>query len=212
MNFKLIFDYDGVLFNNKEAMNMVSRRSVEFVGKKLKISYPEACRINRIQYKIHGHTVKYLQSNNIDVSMQEFNDYVYGELDWDELGNYITANDVIRLIDLTNLNNFQNQKSILFTNAPEVWVENTLNLMGGDTSMFFDEVYCAESIFELKPNLCLYDSIEKKHPNDKLLFIDDGLLNVSNLGNRWATRHFTDSDTVYEAGIQLIQSGANCYL
>ena len=84
--------------------------------------------------------------------------------------------------------------------------------MGGEIDMFFDEVYSAESIYELKPGRVLYDLIEKDFPEEKLLFIDDSILNVSNLGERWSTRHFKETDRVYEAGAELIQTGANCYL
>lgn len=212
MNFKIVFDYDGVLFKNSKGMNMVSERATEYVSDKLNVSYSEARRINKIQYKIHGHTVKFLQKNGIKTSMEEFNDYVYGGLDWKEIERNLDVTDVMRFVDLSNLNNFQRQKSILFSNAPEFWVNETLNIMGGNTELFFDDVYCAESIYELKPNPCNYDLIERNYPNDKLLFIDDTLLNVSNLGERWATRHFKDTDNVFEVGTELIQTGANCYI
>ena len=212
MSYRLVFDYDGVLMRNKYALNSVSNRVTEYVSHKMNVTQSEARRINKIQYKIHGHTVKYLQQEGFDVSIDDFNDFVYGGLDYDDIREHIECSDILRWVDLTNLNTSQRKKSILFTNAPEIWVEKTLDFMGGKPEMFFDSMYYADSIYELKPNPVTYHVIETEYPDDKLLFIDDSIMNISNLSDRWSTKCFDEDDSIYEVGSNLIQTETNYYI
>ena len=116
--FKIVIDYDGVIFKNPHAMEVVSNRSAQFVSKKLKMTYANARMVNTTRYKVHGHTVNYLKSVGVNTTLEEYNDFVFNHIDWDDIEMNICDNDYEPIIDVHLLNKIQKQKSILFSNAP----------------------------------------------------------------------------------------------
>lgn len=199
-SFKLVLDYDGVIFKNPYAMEMVSNRSAQFVSKKLKMSYSNARMLNATRYKVHGHTVKYLNDIGTKATLEEYNDFVFGNLNWDQLKMNIIDADYDPIIDVLLLNKVQDQKCVLFSNAPRVWVDNTLKALGADQSALFDIMVTCETLDELKPNPTLYNVIEECYPDNQLLFIDDSILNIHGLGERWKSHWYKPSESLYTEG------------
>ena len=204
-NFKLVLDYDGVVFRNPYAMEMVSNRSAQYVSKKLKMSFSNAKMVNSTRYKVHGHTVKYLNDIGYDATLEEYNDFVFGEFDWDDLYRNVQDSDYDPIIDVLLLNKVQNQKCVLFSNAPRVWVNKTLEILGADQTALFDIIVTCETLDELKPAPTLYEDIEECYPEDDLLFIDDSILNLHGLGKRWKTHWFKPKESLYVEGCTLMK-------
>jgi FMN phosphatase YigB (HAD superfamily) len=206
--FKLVLDYDGVIFKNPHAMEAVSSSSAKFVSKKLKISYRGARAVNATQYKVHGHTVKYLQHIGVDTTLEEYNEYVFNNIDWGDLSLNIKHDDHEPIIDVYLLNKLQqHQKCVLFSNAPRLWVDKTLEALGTHTDILFDEVFSCETLDQLKPIMKVYEDIERHYPDDDLLFIDDSILNVRGLGARWKPHLFKSKDNLYQCGCKMLDDG-----
>jgi FMN phosphatase YigB (HAD superfamily) len=203
--FKLVLDYDGVIFKNPHAMEAVSSRSAKFVSKKLNISYKGAKTVNATQYKVHGHTVKYLQHVGVDTTLEEYNEYVFNKFDWDNLSLNIKDDDHEPIIDVYLLNKLQqHQKCVLFSNAPLMWVDKTLEALGTHTDILFDEVFSCETLDQLKPNMKVYEDIESHYPDDDLLFIDDSFLNINGLGSRWKPHWFKPTYNFYQCCCKML--------
>jgi FMN phosphatase YigB (HAD superfamily) len=206
--FKICLDFDGVIFKNPHAMKIVSNRSAQFVSKKLKVSYANAKLINSTQYKVHGHTVNYLIHTGVDTSLNEYNEFVFNHIDWDNVEMNLTNEDYEPIIDIHLLNKIQKQKSVIFSNAPRVWVDKALEKLGTHHNVLFDQVFTCETLNQLKPNNKPYEEIEEYYPNTDLLFIDDGILNLHNLGDRWKPHWFKPTDNIFQCGKKMINDGA----
>lgn len=205
--FKLVLDYDGVIFKNPYAMQLVSNRSAQYVSKKLKIPYANARMINTSRYKVHGHTVKYLQHIGINTTLEEYNDFVFNHIDWNDIEMNIINKDYDPIIDIYLLNKLQNQKCVLFSNAPRLWVDNTLEKLGTKQSVLFDEIFTCDSLEQLKPSKEPYTDIEECYPNTDLLFIDDSILNIHGLGERWKPHWFKPNENIFQCGCKMIEAG-----
>lgn len=205
--FKLVLDYDGVVFKNPHAMEAISNRSAKFVSKKLKMSFSNARMVNTTRYKVHGHTVKYLQHIGVDTSLEEYNEYVFGNIDWDDIALNLKNDDHEPIIDVYLLNKLQGQKCVLFSNAPRLWVDKTLEALGTHVDILFDEVFSCETLDQLKPNEKVYKDIERRYPDDDLLFIDDSILNIHGLGERWKPHWFKPTDNLYQCGYKILEDG-----
>ena len=205
MDFRLVFDYDGVLFNNQKASHLISERASNFVCMKLKIPLHEAREINKVTYKAFGHTLKLLEKQGVDTTLQEYNEYVYDDTIWDYIESKIKPNDYNNLMDVFALNEIQNGKSILLTNAPYEWVERSMDIVGMHPNTLFDNVYTPKTIDELKPNNIMYDSIASKYPHEKLLFIDNKIMNIEYLNHKWRTKLYQKHDSVFHTGCSLIE-------
>lgn len=203
--FKLVLDYDGVVFKNPHAMETVSSRSAKFVSKKLNMSYNDARMVNATRYKVHGHTVKYLQHLGIDATLEEYNDFVFNNIDWEDIASNIKNEDHESIIDVYLLNKLQKQKCVLFSNAPRLWVDKTLEALETHADVLFEDVFICETLDQLKPNIKVYEDIEKKYPDEDLLFIDDSILNIHGLGERWKCHWFKPKDNLYQCGHKMIE-------
>ena len=111
------------------------------------------------------------------------------------------------IIDIYLLNKLQNQKCVLFSNAPRLWVDKTLEKMGTKQNILFDEIFTCDSLEQLKPNKVPYAAIEEHYPDTDLLFIDDSILNVHGLGERWKPHWFKPNDTIFQCGCKMIEKG-----
>ena len=206
--FKLVLDYDGVVFKNPHAMETISSNSAKFVSKKLNISYSKARMINTKRYKVHGHTVKYLQHLGIDATLEEYNEFVFDNIDWKDIALNLRDEDHEPIIDVYLLNNLQyHQKCVLFSNAPRLWVDKTLAILGTYADGLFEEVFSCETLDQLKPNIKVYENIEKHYPDNDFLFIDDSILNIQGLGERWKTHWFTPKNNLYQCAYTMLGDG-----
>lgn len=205
--FKLVLDYDGVVFKNPHAMETISSRSAKFVSKKLKMSYSNARMVNTTRYKVHGHTVKYLQHLGIDATLEEYNEFVFNNIDWEDIALNIRDEDHEPIIDVYLLNKLQHQKCVLFSNAPRLWVDKTLEVLGTHADVLFEEVFSCETLDQLKPNIKVYENIEKQYPDDDFLFIDDSILNIHGLGERWKPHWFKPKDNLYQCAYTMLEDG-----
>jgi FMN phosphatase YigB (HAD superfamily) len=205
-SFKLVLDYDGVIFKNTHAMEAVSNRSAKFVSKKLKMSYNNARLVNAAHYKVHGHTVKYLQHIGVDTTLEEYNDFVFNNIDWNDIASNIKDDDFEQIIDVYLLNKLQVQKCVLFSNAPRLWVDKTLEALDIQADELFEKVFTCETLDQLKPNMKVYDEIEKHYPYTDFIFIDDSILNIQGLGERWKSHLFIPEENLYQCGYKMLEN------
>ena len=77
----LLLDFDGVIFDNPAANNIIIDKVNKFVASKLEhIPQNNIKEINKNLYATYGHTLLGLDAHyNIKVSIKEFNDYIYDD-------------------------------------------------------------------------------------------------------------------------------------
>ena len=73
---KVLLDFDGVVFCNKQIHQYVEHRSVEFVKHRWKLSDIEAKKTNKKSYKTHGHTCLGFEDANGEL-LQDYNNFVF---------------------------------------------------------------------------------------------------------------------------------------
>lgn len=203
--YKILIDYNDIIFKNKHALKHLNNRSTLFVSKKLNISYSEGVKIDKITNKTVGHTVTFLNNSGIKTTLEEYNEFVYDHIDWGAFKSHIKNSDYDPLIDIHLLNEFQKtQKCILFTNSPRIWVDNTLELLSTSSYTLFDDMVICQDTEELKPNDHMYDQIQKKYPGEELLLIDNSFLSVTGRGRYWRAYLHKHDDTIFTSAQKLI--------
>jgi FMN phosphatase YigB (HAD superfamily) len=173
MNSKaILLDMDGVIFRNHSAHKQISLRCESFVKKITKVKNP--IEINRYLYQTTGHTYLGLKKLGYNVTLEEFNKYVYSDLSiLDSVNNNIA---------LTNLKKRCMELQIpiyIFSNAPSIWCQTILHQMDCNIPIL-DFPY-------LKPTNQTYGYIQNQIPYKQLFFVDDSFINLLpvNENNRW---------------------------
>lgn len=195
----ILFDFDGVILKNDKLGKYIETKAAKYVQKKLKVSETNGVNLNKILYRVYGHTVvgvsKTLEIDYKDIT-QEFNEFVYKDLHYHTLLNStLSFIDTERLkylhegISVLKQNNLEQAYPVgLFTNAPLEWCINTMAFMGYDLNELFNEahIYTSDTCL-LKPQIDFYVHVEKqsqKHgwlPNGEhpIHFIDDSITNIT---------------------------------
>ncbi len=131
----LALDLDGVLYNHPRVARYVANRCVRYVAEELRISMAEAEPLNAMLYHEYGHTLRGMNKMfRTRRTLQHFNSHVY---DQDTLGCIARhakdpahvnrthdARDALRRCQAGGVDVY------VFSNAPAVWCEATLDAMG----------------------------------------------------------------------------------
>ena len=175
----LLLDLDGVVFKNHRAHDYVAHRCNKFVSHVTRIKNKEQARfINKSLYEKTGHTVLGLQAMGYNISVKEFNDYVYNKkLDLGEICNK-------ELVGLEKRCRAMNLDVYIYSNAPDSWVENVLTAMNTKIPTLGN--ITSEHI---KPNIESYNMVEAIFKNKPIMFVDDKMINIEPVLNRnnWTT-------------------------
>lgn len=176
---QVLLDFDGVLLRSKKASNMVAKRCASFVGSKMNIaSIDKSTNVNRYLYTNFGHTLLGLKALGYECSLQEFNDYVYGDIDYNELCEDIIRHEAFDNLGLQNLLD-QSENVYIFSNAPHSWIYNIMKSCCPNTLMkntkYIDTHNCLKTSRYLYHEICTRLS---RNDSDKLFFIDDSLKNL----------------------------------
>ena len=189
MNKVLLLDFDGVVFKHKSA-NIVSNRAARYVKNHVNVSNRDSHIINKYLYKSFGHTATGLMNMGYaDVSMEEYNKFVYNNIDYKKVFKNINQEDVE---DINKIVKFCKKKNIMlsiFTNSPPMWYNSILDCMKIDKSDFT----FIENKDLLKPDEGVYKLIDYLYEDkDKLYFVDDSFVNfIHTLSNpRWVNVMF----------------------
>jgi FMN phosphatase YigB (HAD superfamily) len=200
---------DGVVFNNKAALQKVATRATKYVAKRTGAHKPEAEMINSILYKTYGHTLIGLQKvYGVPITTTDFNTYVYDDdvlhtvdaIDMDADASLVKNSVDIRYVCKTCKKN--DIDVYVFSNAPQAWCAAILQKMQLDREIPLDNVIASDhDVFEgaLKPTKSVYDNMwnylshKMRDGSIQVHLVDDSFINMTPiLGNtRWKPVYFT---------------------
>jgi hypothetical protein len=198
----MLVDFDGVICKNRVASNRIIQKASLYTWMKMNtdktppILMREAEDICGNLYKGFGHTVLGLKAIGInDVSLKEYNDYVYNNINYGELRTDLMDFSEIKSLSLFCVNN--DIPIFLFTNAPKTWYCNILreheDILENMTDIRDVIGVSDDDENHLKPYSVIYNAIENKFPTHKILFVDDSAMNFkSTLGsNNWTNIYYS---------------------
>ena len=196
----LLLDFDGVVLRHKYSDKIVISRIEKFVSRYIKVNPSTLSKINKDIYTSTGHTVLGLQNLGFDANIEEFNEYVYGRLNYDFLFNNIRRTHEKDIRILIGLKEYCDKNDValnIFSNAPKIWCDGVLSQMSEELlSMNNIENIIGKNV--LKPGLSVYSIIEKKLHFDKFYFVDDKFANFMPVYNstKWIKILLEERDDV----------------
>lgn len=205
---RVLIDFDGVMFKNKNVHDIIKKKSIEYVSKSLNVSLSKAKKINEYHYKKYGHSTIHLPCNT---SLKDYNAYVFDSLNWNAIKDVFTDEDVNRMKLYESLSDKlktnHDIQHYLFSNAPLDYCENVTDLLGinlyniVDANTFTSDLLTNKSgIDVLKPLPISYEYVSKIVKGNKLHFIDDSIINIEPLkyDNKWLTYHMDTNEDKQE--------------
>lgn len=202
-NSKLIFDFDGVIFNNPKVNQKIIEKSIGYVKSKTGYSYEKALDFNNVTSQNHGHSVLLLKHYGFEASLQEYNRYVFDNDTLAHLRNNISNDDYIRVECVKTANNLIGNNSILFCNAPHAWCYKVLDLLDYNIDELFSIIYSGIGESSLKPNTILYRVIECSNENVDELHFFHNLVDGKKLSDKWIM-HYVNSNIRLDNYVQPI--------
>jgi FMN phosphatase YigB (HAD superfamily) len=188
----LLLDFDGVILKSPNSNKIIANKANRFVKNFVNTSNKNASIINKYLYKTFGHTAIGLQKLGYKTSIDEYNKFVYNDINYKLLFKNLKKDYNQDINDITNTIYYCNNNNIrmaIFSNSPSIWYSTALQYMDIDPTLF-DHIYMNNTI---KPDPKLFKSIEEKYRNyDKFYFVDDQFVNFSNtlLNNKWTNIMF----------------------
>jgi len=202
MSSSVLLDFDGVLIKNKHISNFVETKSIEYIQKKFNKSTKASKAINTYFYKTFGHTAIGINPKHYQENILEYNEFVFGDIDYRTIDNMMTLNDKL---SFRKLQKYGKKSFGLFTNAPIDWCENICALANTDIYDYVDEEKRFTSNDGLiKPQREIYQFVEDTllPTNEKIHFVDDNIINFKCIidNDKWQTHHLdklTDFHSYY---------------
>lgn len=191
MQHTLLFDVDGILFQNKHVHEYIKNRSVCFLrsNEKFRKKYPmsgscdAASFINKIGYKTFGHTALVIEDTRECV--QDYNDYVFDKKSIEFIKNNVRHEDRVHLDKIRLLMNDCEHLHIgLCTNTPLRYCEAVL--YPEESNEFKDQLLNNAFTSDdglIKPKKQFYDHVER-NVDTHIHFLDDSPVNVKAVSNR----------------------------
>jgi FMN phosphatase YigB (HAD superfamily) len=179
----LLLDMDGVILRNNTAHKHIAFRCQQYVRKITGIKNPiKVSILNKQLYESTGHTFLGLKNLGYPINLDEFNEYVYDDM---SIIKNINAKETNQLTLLKKKCEDKNIKIYIFSNAPIIWSHTILSHMNCDIPILSSEY--------LKPQIEYYNIVESII-SEKILFVDDKLMNIMPVINRkrWTTYLFNE--------------------
>jgi FMN phosphatase YigB (HAD superfamily) len=172
----VMLDFDGVVLRRNPISQCIYHRCQRYVQKHTGMRNPiKLQEVNKELYDACGHTALGLQKLGYEnVTLSEFNEFVYSNLDMRELRENCDDGDDLRaFVDSAYA---KGMRVYIFSNAPDTWCKEALSLMGAPE---LPSVYNAVTSQYLKPTQAAYDAVERivEHDVDKIVFVDDKIIN-----------------------------------
>lgn len=213
---KVLLDFDGVLFKNRKVHEIIQRKSIGFVARKMHITPQKAAKINEHHYRTFGHTIMNLPHG----TLVDYNREVFNTIDWDFVKNCITDDDRYVMETFFELKcQFPATTHYLFSNATLDYCEKVTNAIGYNLMELVDcNVFTSDIITEkiqndfVKPLPYTYSYVEDIIASTQQLhFLDDNPLNIAPLkyNSRW-NPHLIDR-TMKREDIEKIYRSFNVY-
>lgn len=174
----LLLDFDGVVIKNHNAYKEVTKRCVNLVHKTIpNITKDQAALINKDIYENYGHTVYGLQKMGYSITMQDFNDIIYNDFDYDLWFRRLKDTNKDDVVAFEKLYDFCTGKNIpiyMFSNAPDSWCNNIMS----NIDMEYTKIPSTKMFTSvLKPDVRSYHDIDN-HITDDICFVDDKYSNL----------------------------------
>lgn len=201
-NKALLLDFDGVLFRHKSAVSLVSNKAARFVKINMKISNKDSHIINDYLYKSFGHTSIGLNKIGYNVNIDDFNHFIYNDIDYKNVFKFINSKDIADINNITKTCFFNNIKIYIFSNSPIVWCKNIIQCMNLD----FNNFNYINNMNLLKPQKKLFNLIENElHDCNHIYFIDDTFINFTHTLNnpKWTNIMFDKKNIIINSNINL---------
>lgn len=188
-----MLDFDGVVLRKHAVHPLVARRCAQFVSEALRIPLPKAELLNRELYEAGGHTAAGLCTLGHAVSLADFNDFVYGGLDYRMFDDiwHTHRPDIASLQALLRACREHDIMPLVFSNAPDEYCYEVLDRMAADpdtgracpliTSLVACQSLCSGG---LKPARAAYEAVERGLGGDLgagFVLVDDKLANLTAL-------------------------------
>lgn len=204
MSQRILLDFDGIVFRNRNIQNKVTEKSIQFVKKHGHFKTDqEALYFNATQYPVKGHSAllspKY---RSVRKAINDYNESVFDEQLMYTISNTVNEDDhrhVQRMLAIKRTLP-SDVRFHLCTNAPLRYCEHVMNSLALPMHLLFDTECAFTSDHDLvKPQPAFWDAVEK-HPyfSDKtttIELVDDSLVHILSLNDRsrWIP-HFINTD------------------
>jgi FMN phosphatase YigB (HAD superfamily) len=136
--------------------------------------------INKSLYQSAGHTLLGLQKLGYETSLDDFNKYVYGGLDYSILRDDLSdlhKHDVEVMKTMKSMCADNGVDVYIFSNAPDVWCDTV-------SEALFSFTFPTTSSFTnglFKPNPFTYTKVDQHLNSDRYFFVDDKIINFVNM-------------------------------
>ena len=184
---RVLLDFDGVVLKNHPIQQRVGQLCTQFVEKRTKLK-KSATVLNKNLYSAYGHTVLGLNALGYETSKDEFNEFVYGQINYEDFRDIrdTHCSDVLEYKRVYEWFRGQSRYDLtIFSNAPDLWTSTISRMMideevpslAGQMGEFF------------KPQRECYDAVDKAHGSahgsGSIVFLDDNLMNVVESPESW---------------------------
>jgi FMN phosphatase YigB (HAD superfamily) len=200
-------------------MKKVEEASAHFCLLHMKhVSLEYASEFNRMYYQKYGHTVNMLRHlTGADVSLKEFNDFVYNQfIDYKQIESVLTPDDREHAKKIgAFIARIRKDGGVceVFTNGSPTWVQRINEMVGMNEDVVDRPLFSnCENLPDLKPSPKAYKYVETRLQKigapTPYHFIDDSRRNLvycektnthaSNASPTWIPILYENNDTVFE--------------
>jgi len=135
----VFLDFDGVLFDNRKANLYISHKATRYVAERVGLPPRSAKLLNEKMYPYYGHTTRMINSLRLtknDVTISDFNEFVYDEETFDFITNLeLTRDDKALYADWSDtLCDDRFGRLFVLSNAPTKWIKVCLSHLNNHTT------------------------------------------------------------------------------
>lgn len=200
----VLVDFDGVISRCPRATQIVHDRILNYVKHVTGVEQADVVRnINKQLYEKHGHTLLGLQSMGYQVTIEDFNAFVYNDIKSCNLS--LTQAETFQIVSFMIQCNYNGIDVMLFSNASMNWLTN---FMTWDCTLYNVQYNIVHTKKILKPSPDTYitaDAYLKEKGYDNVFFIDDKLDNLIVTPPQWHCILFRDRQTTHAPAIENYQ-------
>lgn len=181
----VLVDFDGVVTNTPAATTYIHNKIMNIMKDVTGIQNEDNLALfNSKLYERHGHTWLGLHRHGYDITLQEFNDYLYGNVA-EYAGISMTQSEMLAMCGFMMQSQAMGVDVMLFSNADTRWLTNFLNW---DPCLYAVQDYVVSKNLVLKPTLDSYKKTQEfltKQGYQNIYFIDDKLSNILASPTHW---------------------------
>ena len=181
----ILVDFDGVITNTDAANTYISRKITQLMKDVTGMNEDVNVNLlNKRMYERHGHTWLGLSRLGYDISLREFNDYLYGSTaEYADIS--MSQNEMLAMCGFMIQSQSMGADVMLFSNADTRWLTN---FMKWDPCLYAVQDHVVSKQDVLKPTMESYRQTQEfltKHGYQNIYFIDDKLSNLLASPSHW---------------------------